>query len=165
MSQVTVAEMQHPAEILSIPVRYDPRARGIAFARGVWPLKSIVVGIGWFHLSAGEQQAALAHEVGHCRGFHLELRLLLLPFYWCEWAQAIARRQEFDADAFAVRSGQGAGMLQLMLRACAVDRARARQAEAPTLDQIIERKMSPSASERLRRISHLLQEGRHEVAV
>lgn len=159
-----VVKMVQAKKIVGLPVRFDPKLTGIAFARGLWPLKNVVVGPAWFRLSGPEQEATLAHEAGHCRLFHFERRLLLLPFSWCGWAQAIARRHELDADAFAVRAGHGAGMLQLMLRAFSAESLRAQRREAPTPEQLLERKLMPSAADRLRNISRVLQEKHYEAA-
>lgn len=151
-------------EFGGIPVLYDPELNGIAFARGLWPLKMIVVGPGWLRLGGPVQQAVLAHEAGHCRLFHLEWRILLVLFGWCGWAQAIARRHEFEADAFAVREGEGAGMLQLLRRALAAEQLRAQQPGPPTADQLIECKLSPLISDRIDNVLRVTEEILHEVA-
>lgn len=156
--------MNGSLEIAGIPVRFDVELKGVAFARGFWPLKTVVVGPLWHELPYSERMAILAHEAGHCRGLHLEIRLLLLPFAWCRWAQAIARRHEFEADAFAVREGEGVGMLQFLQRAFTAEQLRAKQAVELTIDQIIERKMSPPISDRIDNVLRVTEEILHEVA-
>jgi Zn-dependent protease with chaperone function len=154
--------MVHLKTFLLIPVKYDRKRTGIAWACGLWPLKSIVIGMGWFGLTPSEQQAALAHEAGHCRHFHLEKRLLLLPFAGCEWAQAIARRHELEADAFAVRHGHGHGMLQLVHRALRVEWAFRDRRGPPTLAEVVDRLLSPAPEVRAKHILRLSQEISHE---
>jgi hypothetical protein len=151
MERVSVAQIQqHPAEILNFPVRADERRPGVAWARGLWPLQWIEVGRDWFALTAVEQQAALLHEVGHCRGHHLIARFLLLPFCWLERVQRLARAQELAADAFAVRQGHGIGLLHLIFRYQRVP-----------VDPIA-RLLCPSAQERAQHVLQLLQEIRDE---
>ncbi len=123
---------------------------GIAWARGVWPFQWIEVGYDWFTLSGIEQQAALLHEVGHCRAHHMSLRVLLLPFCWLPGVQRLARRQELAADAFAVKEGHGVGLLHLIFRYQRVP-----------LDPIA-RKLCPTAQERAQNVLRLLSEKRNE---
>ncbi len=137
-------------EIMGIPIRYDSQASGVAWARGIWPLKWIAVAPAWFTLSNGERQAALAHEVGHCRALHLERRLALLLFCWTAWAQRRAREHEFEADAFAVRAGFGTDLLRLIVRFRHVER------------DAVWQKLVPSPAERTQRIYRLMQECRNE---
>lgn len=60
----------------------------VAKASGLWPFKSIVLGGWWFHLDGAEKQAVLLHEVGHCKHWHMEKRVLwialalLTPKLW-----------------------------------------------------------------------------------
>ncbi len=144
---VSVAEIQqHPAECKNIPVRFDLRRDGIAWATGIWPLQSIVVGRGWFALPGGEQEAALLHEVGHCKAHHMSQRLLLSPFCWLPTVQRLARAQEHAADAFAVHEGRGADLLRLIFRLRTAPRTET------------ENLLSPAPDERIRRILKLLQE-------
>ncbi len=124
MSADTVAQMVQVREFFGIPVRFNPEMidhdadghpyHGIAFARGFWPLKRIEVGRGWFRLRPGEQDAALAHEAGHCFCRHLEKRLLLAPLCWLPAVQRWARAQELEADGFAVREGYASALLRLL---------------------------------------------------
>ncbi len=162
VAAATVAFLQQPGNLFCIPVKFDPKSSGIAFARGLWPRKWIAVGHGWLGLTTHEQQAVLMHEAGHCRLWHKEIRLLLLPFAWCEWAQAIARAQEHAADAFAVRQGHGFGMLQFMHRAMRAEWGRHDRVGPPTLDEILDRALSPRAQERIRNILLLAQGTHHE---
>lgn len=93
------------AEIRGIPVVYVASSPYVAHAAGIWPLKRIIVGPRWFDFDAEEQAAVLMHEVYHCRALHMEIRWLMLPFFWTEWARRIGREQEFSADRFAAREG------------------------------------------------------------
>ena len=63
---------------LGIPVRYDPTLRVLSDSRGIWPLKEVVVGSAISAFTQREVEAILMHEVGHCKLFHLEKRLLRL---------------------------------------------------------------------------------------
>lgn len=85
-----------------------------AEARGIWRWKYILVGVGWNVLPYEEQIAALLHEARHCQLFHMEQRILLLPFCWMKWAQRIAQRQELACDAFAHANGFGHEMLRIV---------------------------------------------------
>ncbi len=149
LPRVSVAEIQqHPAECRGLPVAANIQRPGVAWARGVWPLQYIEVGYDWFALSGMEQQAALMHEVGHCVAHHMSLRLLLLPFCWLPIVQRFARRQELEADAFAVREGHGIGLLHLIFRYQRVPQ------------DTITRKLCPTAQERAQNVLKLLQEKR-----
>ena len=103
------------AEIRGIPVVHDPQTQDVAHAAGIWPLKRIVVGSGWFALDAPMQAAVLMHEVYHCRALHMEIRWLLLPLCWTKWAQNIGRQQELDADAYAAKEGYGKELLHFVM--------------------------------------------------
>jgi hypothetical protein len=142
-----VAEIQQGAEIFGIPVSVDRKSPHLARARGVWPFKRITVNPDWFRLPYGEQQAVLAHEAGHCLGFHLEIRIALLPLCWTKRVQKIARDHEYAADAFAARAGWGVDLLQFVFRS--------RMAAHP---------FYPSTHERAQRLAHMVQEMRYELA-
>lgn len=145
----SVAQIQHGAEIFGIPVVEDRRSAHIARARGFWPFKRIAVNAQWFTLPYGEQQAVLAHEAGHCRALHLEIRLALLPLCWTKAVQQIARDQELEADAFAARAGYGLDLLNFILRV--------RSPPHPT-------PFYPLAVERIEHLEQLVQEMRYELA-
>ena len=85
-------------------------------ARGFWPFKWIEVGERFFTLDAREQQAVLLHELGHCRGMHMEIRLLLMPFCGTRWARSIAHKHELAADAFVRRNDYGHDMVRYLRR-------------------------------------------------
>ena len=102
--------------MFGIPVRYDPDTEHVACARGLWPWKKIIVGEQWFHLTHHEQIAILLHEVKHCLGFHLEIRLLLLPLWRWGMVERLTHRQELAADAFTVRYGFGPALLSFLSR-------------------------------------------------
>lgn len=140
---------QHRPECKNIPVRAAERS-GVAWARGLWPLQWIEIGRDWFMLTPGEQEAVLLHEVGHCRGHHMIARWLLLPLCWLPAVQALARRQELAADAFAVREGRGLDLLRFIFRFNRVP------------DDPIARKLCPPPQERAQNILRLLSEMRHE---
>src|SRR5262249_23055366 len=98
-----------------------------AHAHGLFR-KKIMVGPAWYRLDHRTPRAVLLHEVEHCHGHHMEKRLamiaaLLIPplvmlpwpmlatfaamlaIYACwEWE---GKRQEKEADAFAVSQGYG----------------------------------------------------------
>lgn len=160
--KVLVADLQHAGFIFEFPVRRDPKCRDVARSLGIWPFKSIVLGDAWFLLTAYEQQAVLMHEVGHCRLWHKELKLLMLPFAYCKWAQAASKRHEFEADAFAVRSGHGFGMLQLTHRSVRAQWVLDAIPGPPTLEQVIDRLIFPTWEERAHAVLRLIQEVRHE---
>lgn len=102
-------------EIMGYPVTFNPRGV-LAVARGVWPFKRIVVGPAWLLLSPREQHAVLLHEAHHCRAWHMELRILALPFVLLPRVQKWARMMELAADAFAVREGYGIDLINLVVR-------------------------------------------------
>jgi Zn-dependent protease with chaperone function len=102
--------------ICGVPVRFDPENRHVADARGLWPRKWIAVGTKWLTLPFAEQEAVLLHEAGHALKLHLEVRLLLLPFFWTAWMASIAKKQELAADAFAVKHDAGFGLYTYLQR-------------------------------------------------
>lgn len=158
----TVARLQQAENIFSVPVRYDPKRPGVAWACGVWPWKSIVVGMAWFGLTPAEQQAALWHELGHCRLWHMEQRIAIVLFAYFKWAQKLARRHEFEADAFAVAHGHGFGMLRIIHRSMRSEWAFRERVGPPTIDEVIERLLSPTPEDRAHNVLRLAQESRHE---
>jgi hypothetical protein len=123
--------------------------RGVlAEAHGVWPFKKIVVGPEFDRLPYDERIAALLHETHHCRRFHFEIRLLLLPLCWTKWVARIAQRQEFACDKFAADNGFGGEMLALLKRV--------RKSSGS--------EFYPSIEERCERLVNLLRRSVHEVA-
>ena len=94
---------------LGIPIRYDPSAKMISDSRGLWPFKKIVVGPALRAFPEREQQAILLHEVGHCKMFHLEKRLLrvVTSLFRPRLIAAYCQAQEFAADQFAAGCGYG----------------------------------------------------------
>lgn len=102
-----------PKEIEGIPVQFDENLSIVAESRGIWPRKRIVCGIEFAFLDPGEGRAVLLHEVGHCKLFHLELRLLTLPLLFLRPGICfeIARAHEIAADRFAARHGAKASLI------------------------------------------------------
>ncbi len=86
----------------------------MAKASGFFFNRRIVIGPAFYGLPKRQQDAVLAHEEGHCRGWHFELRLLMLPLFWTRWAQKLAIRQELAADAYAVQRGFGVELLHFL---------------------------------------------------
>ncbi len=108
-----------PAEVFGVPVAYLPTSPLMADARGVWPLKRIVVGPRWMKIaSERERLAVLAHEAAHCLKWHLEKRILavLLLFIRPQFAARLCIEQELDADEFAARAGFGVELLSVLER-------------------------------------------------
>lgn len=130
-----------------VPLEYDNNSRHIAHASGIWPFKRIIVGPGWFSLSHREQMAVLLHEVWHCKRWHLEARVIMLPFFAARWWIRVCKRQELSADAFVVRQGYGIELCQFLSRIHA------------TTDDY-----HPSIIERRQRMFTLLKEHQHELA-
>lgn len=97
---------------LGIPVHFDPSLRVLCDSRGIWPFKRIVVGPAIRMFTQRETEAILMHEVGHCKLFHLEKRLLNLwkiiaPQELAEYC----RNQEYQADNFVCQLGKGRELL------------------------------------------------------
>lgn len=103
-------------ECCGYPVRLDEASPHIAEARGFWPFQWIAVNALWFRAGAREQWALLLHEAGHCRGWHHEKRWLIALFAPFAWAQAIAHRQEYEADQFAKQGGYGIDLARFIMR-------------------------------------------------
>lgn len=101
------------SEFMGIPVVFDPDVE-VAFAVGIWPLKRIKVGARFLTFDRDMQVAILLHELGHCRMFHMEQRMLMIPLFWTKWAFRVAHNQEIAADAFAARGGYGVHMLRFL---------------------------------------------------
>lgn len=103
---------------LGIPVRYDPTFNGISESRGLLRWKEIVVGPAFPRFPVDEQSAILLHEVGHCKQYHLEKRLLKL--WLAVWSPrkllAFCAAQEFEADRFVALLGQGASLARALGR-------------------------------------------------
>ncbi len=93
---------------------YDYDAERPAVARGFFFNRRIVVGQSFFALPKRQQDAVLAHEEGHCKGWHFEMRLLFLPVFWTRWGRKLAIRQELAADAYAARRGFGIDLLDFL---------------------------------------------------
>ena len=88
-----------------------------ARALSLGPWRRVYLGTRFAGLAPDQQVAVLAHEEGHCRGFHTEWRLLtlLLVAWWCPWAFFfLCRQQELAADAYAARKGYAGGLLSLL---------------------------------------------------
>ena len=139
-----ILEVPKGYTICGVPVRHDPDSKLIADARGIWPLKWIAVGNGWFKLPFAEQRAVLLHEAGHALKLHLEVRLLFLPLFWTGWVQQLACRQELVADRFAVENGGGHDLLRFLTRCPG-------NARGP---------FHPSAHERQQHLSQLIEANR-----
>lgn len=92
---------------LGIEVRYDENMKFISESRGLWPFKKIVVGPLLRSFPEREQQAILLHEVGHCKMFHLEKRILRIftAFFRPKLIIAYCQAQELAADQFAAGCG------------------------------------------------------------
>lgn len=105
-------------DCLGIPVRFDPRMRGISNSRGVGRWKAIFVGSAFGQFPPREQAAILLHEAGHCKLRHLEQRLKRL--HWAFWKPhvlaAFCAAQEFEADRFAAGCGYGADLARAFSR-------------------------------------------------
>lgn len=121
-----------------IAVYVDERAGVLARSAGLWPRKRIVVNAAWELLPEPERTAVVYHELGHCRGMHMEKRVAMLAIAlipvmvavpwpilvgvvataiaW-ELATWLARQHEFDADRYAARRGHGAGLVRFLARA------------------------------------------------
>jgi Zn-dependent protease with chaperone function len=80
---------------------------------------TIVVGRFFYRLPKIEQDAIIAHEVGHLVNHHVRQRVLWalqLRWLWCENFSDMLRDHEFEADAFAVESGHAEGLLAFISR-------------------------------------------------
>lgn len=118
ISGLTMQRM--PDEFMGIPVQFDILQPQPAISSGVWPFQKIIVGGKWFKLTEPERAAVLAHEVGHCKAWHFERRILSL------WAILIpkmrvlairwAHQHELSADRFAVRAGHGPALLGVLAK-------------------------------------------------
>lgn len=89
---------------LGVTVHYRQKEKMISDSRGLWPFKRICIGPEFFRFTERERQAILLHEVGHCKMFHLEKRILnaiLRPHLIASYCQA----QEYAADQFAAGCG------------------------------------------------------------
>ncbi len=102
-----------PKSSRGIPVEVDIHHHFVAQAHGFWPFKKIMLGASWFNLDSAEKQAVLLHEVGHCKRFHMEKRLLFFPLLLFDFdkVERMAREQEHEADEFAARAGYGLELL------------------------------------------------------
>jgi hypothetical protein len=133
--------------ICGVPVRYDPDNPHVADARGLWPRKWIAVGRQWLTLPFAEQEAVLLHEAAHALKCHLEIRLLLLPFFWLPAVARLAHRQELNADRFAVEHGAGHHLLRFLARCPGVHGG----------------PFHPDPRERQRHLSRLIMEQRYDL--
>lgn len=155
---------------MNVRIRYNPKFRGSAEVAGFWPFRRIVTGPRFEAMPGPIQRAVISHELGHCRGFHSELRLLLciaLPvplLIVLSWqtivaliltlamivgAQYLAHAQEYAADRYAIKRGDGMALLRLLQQAPA----------KPWWDFF-----HPEHTERSERIMRLLKEKANEVA-
>lgn len=112
-SKMKMTGMNVPDRVHGIRVRVDWNSKRIADARGVWPFKCIVVGENWFYLDPREKLAVLEHEAAHCLNFHMEKRLLALPWLLIDahFNIRMCIEQEHEADEFAARAGYGVELL------------------------------------------------------
>lgn len=94
---------------LGVPVVFDEKYLGISDSRGLWKWKKIVVGRYFLVFPPREQQAILLHEVGHCKLFHLEKRILALwRLIFCPAdLLTVCVEQEYEADRFVRGCGYG----------------------------------------------------------
>jgi Zn-dependent protease with chaperone function len=93
---------------LGIPIRYDNTLRVLSDSRGIWPFKRVVFGPAIRAFTRDETEAILMHEVGHCKLFHLEKRLLRLWMIFRPKALAeYCKKQEHQADYFVCELGRG----------------------------------------------------------
>lgn len=107
-----------PTDCLGIPVCYLSDFNGISDSRGLWRWKKIVVGPTFTRFPPREQAAMLLHEVGHCKLYHLEKRLLRLWRLLWHPSQlaAYCMQQEFEADRFVSGCGYGADLARAFSR-------------------------------------------------
>ena len=103
---------------MGIHVEHRPKDKILSEARGLWPFKKIVVGADFARLEPRCQGAALLHEVGHVKLFHLEKRIAfaILNFWRPAAIARYCREQEFQADAFAAGCGYGLDLALLFAR-------------------------------------------------
>jgi hypothetical protein len=92
---------------------------------GGWGTRQrIRIGPKFAQLPADEQAAVIAHEDGHIRMGHRWQRVVwLFTAEWRnieEWRRKVWQ-QEYDADAWAVGSGCGDGLIRLIRRRVGVD--------------------------------------------
>jgi len=103
----------------------------------------IVTGIPFGHLTKLEQNSVLSHELGHIKLKHARQRLwwLLCGRLWWDttWLIEQIRNQEFEADLFAAKMGDAAGLVKLFERY-----------DNP------ETKLHPSSRERIARLKEFL---------
>jgi len=92
-----------------IRIVHDPLSATLSDSRGLWPFKKIVVNDHFFRLAPPEQAAFILHEVGHCKLFHLEKRVLALPLLFVRpsYLNRLCIEQEHEADAYAAAQGFG----------------------------------------------------------
>lgn len=97
----------------------------LAIASGIWPRKRIVVGKDFYKLEENQMIAVLMHEVGHCKNFHLEERLIIFAltfwiamiskkFWYLYIAHPMAIEQEMEADNFVAKRGMGRYMISVL---------------------------------------------------
>jgi Zn-dependent protease with chaperone function len=104
-------------KICGIPVVFDASCDRVAVARGVWPFKKIAVGPSLNLLSERERFAVLYHEAAHCKRFHMEARILLLPLLLLSRiVRYFTHRHEFSADRFAAEHGWGVDLATWLMR-------------------------------------------------
>ena len=104
---------------MGIPVIYDPAMENpISNCRGIFRWKKIFVGPAFMRFPPREQAALLIHEVGHCKMFHLEKRILaaLALVFWPPALVRLCNAQEFQADLFAAHCGYGRDLANAFLR-------------------------------------------------
>ena len=85
----------------------------IASSYGIFFWKRIKVGKRFHSLPFNMKKAVIAHELGHCEKFHIELRILCFIFFFPAllW---LCRRQELEADAFAAKLGYAPELRELL---------------------------------------------------
>lgn len=84
-------------------------ARSLSF---LW-WKRIYVGTKYWNLLRSQKEAVLAHEEGHCKFHHTELRLLTLLF--CPvLIKPVCHKTEFAADRYAASKGLAKPLSQVL---------------------------------------------------
>lgn len=81
--------------------------------------KKVVVGGQFRQLTDHMREAIIAHETGHAKLWHPEIRILMglllfIPGGWkvIKW---LCKNQEFAADAYAFKIGKGGDLIDILL--------------------------------------------------
>ena len=76
----------------------------VAASSGIFFWKRIEIGKRFYSLPDHIKKAVIAHELGHCVKFHIEIRIIC--FIFCFPALLwLCRKQELEADRFAAECG------------------------------------------------------------